>query len=549
MWLINTETLELESIVDHETVQYAILSHTWGDDEVLFSEFHDLQKARLKKNGFGKIEKTCQLARDRGLRYAWVDTCCIDKTSSAELSEAINSMFRWYKDAVVCFVYLSDLEGAGADSLQGFLDHLPQCRWITRGWTLQELIAPRNLFFYDKNWNNSWGKDDLAPRISEITKIPLDILTHKKSLDAMSIASRMSWTATRLTTRPEDMSYSLLGIFDIHMPMLYGEGNKAFLRLQEEICRRSKDLTLFAWETSRQPRYHGLFAEHPRDFAGAHDILISDGRMPYTSELRLTNKGICLMETELALVRSTGHFLNLGCSRAGDPNPRDTFVRLTKTMEGFVRTGELVSPLPDSAWWLSARDVYLPASLTAEDVRKIEHQGSHMIRFTAGPKVTIARQMPYTFWDPLNKAFMVGCTIGGVGVYQGLLELNISIQGQCRRHLIFELRADSAKPWTAPRHPMLRHKVVDGSQRPLQYWLHRDEFTQPKMSVHLRQEISRELFSAEAADAKEGEGVSSWPIHSSRQNSTSEHVPKIFVEVRKTSKETGQSWVFELTCR
>ncbi|KAF7536121.1 hypothetical protein G7054_g4798 [Neopestalotiopsis clavispora] len=549
MWLINTKTLELESKVDHETVKYAILSHTWAEDEVLWSDFNDLPTAQLKK-GFAKIEKTCELARGRGLDYAWVDTCCIDKTSSAELSEAINSMFRWYKDAAVCFVYLSDLSGDCADSLEGVLDHLPSCRWLTRGWTLQELIAPRNLYyFYDSKWKNSWPKQDLAPKISEITRIPLDILLHQKSLDTVSIASRMSWAATRQTTRAEDMSYSLLGIFDINMPMLYGEGKKAFFRLQEEICRRSKDLTLFAWQARNESstKYHGLFAEHPRDFAGAHDLQISDARMPYTSELRLTNKGICLRETELALVRSTGHFLNLGCSRVG--SPYDTFIHLTKTMDGFVRTHahELVDKLPDSAWWLSPRDVYLPASLTSDDLRRIEHQDNHTIKFTVGPKVTIARQMPYNFWDPLNKAFLIGYTSGGTGIYQGLLELSMSLKGQFhKRHLIFELRADPNKPGILPGRPhmVLKHKVIDGFHRPLQYWLDRDGFRQPKMSVHLRQEISRELLSN--TSAKEGEGLSSWSITSEK---LSEPPPKLYVEVRNTTVDTGQTWEFELACR
>jgi hypothetical protein len=109
MWLINSDNLKLENAVSHEAITYAILSHTWGDDEVTFQDFHDLKSA-IGKKGFTKIRKFCEIAKNRGIKYAWVDTCCIDKTSSAELSEAINSMYRWYQDAYVCLVYLEDVE-------------------------------------------------------------------------------------------------------------------------------------------------------------------------------------------------------------------------------------------------------------------------------------------------------------------------------------------------------------------------------------------------------------------------------------------------------
>ncbi|KAF3806073.1 hypothetical protein GCG54_00004399 [Colletotrichum gloeosporioides] len=123
MWLLDTQTLKLQEIVDPSTVNYAILSHTWEHDEVSFQDISDLDSAR-KKAGFAKISKTCELSRQRSIPYAWVDTCCIDKSSSAELSEAINSMFQWYKLSVVCFVYLSDFT---------FDKALNSSRWFTRG--------------------------------------------------------------------------------------------------------------------------------------------------------------------------------------------------------------------------------------------------------------------------------------------------------------------------------------------------------------------------------------------------------------------------------
>lgn len=145
MWLINTHTLRLEHFTSGPTLPpYAILSHTWAldEEEVSFSEMMlEVRKpSTVQKPGYAKIEKTCELARTRepGLQYAWVDTCTIDKSSSAELSEAINSMFTWYRKAAVCFVYLSDL------SKDSFSLAWEECRWWRRGWTLQVQLISRS---------------------------------------------------------------------------------------------------------------------------------------------------------------------------------------------------------------------------------------------------------------------------------------------------------------------------------------------------------------------------------------------------------------------
>ncbi len=141
MWLINTRTLDLQFFQSSEGLHYAILSHTWGDDEVSFQEMGARGQNGPRKAGWAKITKTCDIARDSfGLDYAWVDTCCIDKSSSSELSEAINSMFSWYKTAAVCVVYLEDLELILDKDCKpgstGFRDRLGACRWFSRGWTL-----------------------------------------------------------------------------------------------------------------------------------------------------------------------------------------------------------------------------------------------------------------------------------------------------------------------------------------------------------------------------------------------------------------------------
>lgn len=266
MHLINTQTLTLEYFSSGRP-QYAILSHTWGPEEVTFADFSDIAK-RESLAGFAKIKTTCDQARRDGLDYAWVDTCCINKESSAELSEAINSMFRWYGDAVVCYAFLEDLDDQGDLPITD-PSVLKRCRWFSRGWTLQELIAPRKIIFYGSSWNKVLG-DDASTLLEQVTGIASDVLRKEKSLAEVSVANRMNWAAARETSREEDIAYCLMGLFDVNMPMLYGEGSKAFLRLQEEIVKHIKDDSLFAWqataESAVEAPFRGLFASSPAEF-------------------------------------------------------------------------------------------------------------------------------------------------------------------------------------------------------------------------------------------------------------------------------------------
>jgi hypothetical protein len=213
----------------------------------------DLRKARAKK-GFSKIIETCRLARERGLGYAWIDTCCIDKSSSAELTEAINSMFNWYKESAICFAFLSDLPASECEVLE---NELRRCRWFTRGWTLQELIAPENVEFYDQGWQWRGTKKSLQQELFDITGIDHEILEDSNLLSTIPVARRMSWASTRKTSRVEDRAYSLLGLFDVNVPLIYGEGPKAFFRLQEEIMKQYNDLSLV-----RCPFLVPLFKDH-----------------------------------------------------------------------------------------------------------------------------------------------------------------------------------------------------------------------------------------------------------------------------------------------
>jgi hypothetical protein len=230
---------------------YAILSHTWGadDDEVTFK---DLSEARGKdKKGYRKLLFCGQQAALHGLEYFWVDTCCIDKSSSAELTEAINSMFRWYEESARCYVYLADVSASSSeeDGMSRWKPSFRKCRWFTRGWTLQELIAPKSVEFYSSEGHLLGNKLSLKETLHDATGIALKALESEGRicLDQFSVEERMLWAAKRTTKREEDAAYSLLGLFKIHMPLIYGEGRQgAFNRLQKEIRERSNESTVEA---------------------------------------------------------------------------------------------------------------------------------------------------------------------------------------------------------------------------------------------------------------------------------------------------------------
>src|SRR5579871_6642511 len=247
MRLLNTTKRKLEEFGGNKIPLYAILSHTWGEKEITFQDIegHDAEK----KVEYEKVRNICDMAAAHGFDYVWIDTCCIDKTSSAELSEAINSMYRWYQESGVCYAYLADVPSNAVDrQTMAISPEFSKSRWFTRGWTLQELIAPSTVIFLDQEWQEMGTKSSLQWMISEVTSIPTNILLGG-DLESASVAQRMSWASKRETTRVEDLAYCLMGIFGVNMPMLYGEGERAFIRLQEEIMKVSDDHSLFAWKS------------------------------------------------------------------------------------------------------------------------------------------------------------------------------------------------------------------------------------------------------------------------------------------------------------
>jgi len=354
MRLLHSKTLRLREFIEDDSIPpYAILSHTWGQDEVTYQDMS--VSGAKEKAGYAKIGHCCSQAAEDGFEWTWIDTydflvmpetgnaktanlyrCCIDKSSSAELSEAINSMFRWYQNAGVCYAYLADVSKDFHPRNKS--SEFSKSRWFTRGWTLQELIAPSRVIFYSRDWHALGMKDQLSDLVMKITGIDLEVL-RGQDLVFSSISKRMSWAAHRKTSRIEDIAYCLLGIFDVNMPLLYGEGKKAFLRLQEEILKSSNDQTLFAWglpstaatlesflegaeqfdqlrrqraassndyrvRTLGRPLLRGLFAESPLDFANGASIAAFQHWPAFNTKVPpiATNSGIRI---ELPLAQSS----------------------------------------------------------------------------------------------------------------------------------------------------------------------------------------------------------------------------------------------------
>jgi hypothetical protein len=333
MRLIEVRTIELRWFNDNEIPEYAILSHTWGADEVSYQELVWINRIKaftasydtpsssvaslsstqddqssvmltametmlrtstsfatnlsgvkeedlLKRQGYAKIVNAAKEAQNLGFQYIWIDTCCIDKSSSAELQEAINSMYRWYSDAEICIVYLEDVwpPSAGPDETRTASEvarhAFESSRWTKRGWTLQEVVAPVICRFYLRDWRLLGEKEEYIRELSAATSIPVFVLEDRRSVSEVSVAERMSWAAHRQTTRTEDLAYCLLGLFDIQMPLLYGEGSKAFIRLQEEILKTTDDYSLFAWcaQDATSATYRGLLARSPLEFRDCHSV-------------------------------------------------------------------------------------------------------------------------------------------------------------------------------------------------------------------------------------------------------------------------------------
>ncbi|KAG8816002.1 hypothetical protein FRC17_000502 [Serendipita sp. 399] len=300
-----------------EKLQYSILSHRWGDSEVLFHQIQtppeELAKSwkllsaneKLEKlrdhlpleigPSLDKLARFLHASKERGCNYVWADTICINKESSSELDESIRSMYAWYRDSQICIVYLSET---------GLSSRLREDPWFTRGWTLQELLAPKRLAFYSKGWKQLTQNDCIKRSLQQVTdgekedeseQLLWSYITKITEIDAedlhnfkpglYDISKRMTWASKRKTTRLEDMAYCLIGLFDINLPIAYGEKEKAFYRLQVEILQNSDDMSLFDWQ-GEASMYSSMLAASPACFSASVGL-----RADYS--LRVPDDSIC----------------------------------------------------------------------------------------------------------------------------------------------------------------------------------------------------------------------------------------------------------------
>jgi hypothetical protein len=403
----------LVEYVGDDVPQYAILSHRWEIDqeEVTLKDLIENLPSAKQKKGYRKIQSCAKQAARDGWQFFWVDTCCIDKTSSSELSEAINSMWRWYRDSQVCYAYLNDVP-ANINPVDGETAFAVS-RWFTRGWTLQELLAPSVVVLFDTDWVPIGTKMELAERINDITGIDLFYLgTDTSKLDRASVAEKMSWASARETKRPEDIAYCLLGIFGINMPLLYGEGERAFLRLQEEIIKQSDDHSILAW-IGIPWQNSGLLAHSPADFRGCGNIVrsINSGPIrPYA----ITNRGL---QIKLPLIKRRfgtsaifKTYAGLNC-RFSDDFFSDLAIPICQEENNFhyQRDTGKIRAFPITEWRRAkAQSIYMRTSTKNYTSRSEPIDDSILLRKLPRGYV-ISQVLPLGLWSPgiraINRKF------------------------------------------------------------------------------------------------------------------------------------------------
>ncbi|KAI9693237.1 MAG: hypothetical protein M1822_005233 [Bathelium mastoideum] len=250
-------------------------------------------------------------------------------------------MYRWYENASVCYVYLDDVSHDDPSAFE-------RSTWFTRSWTLQELIAPRDIIFYDKNWKYIGSRESRRDIISRITKVSTRVLQKDEDVREMSVAQRMSWASSRRATRVEDIAYSLMGLFGVNMPLLYGEGHKAFLRLQEEIIKISDDQSIFAWSGVKEG-YPGLLAQSPDAFRTCNDIIRINNRTGGTSFV-MTNRGLSVTLEIYQWKILDMYVALLNCMRIKDSEPQHHPSR------GYSRMGIFLRRLAEFDQWARVED-------------------------------------------------------------------------------------------------------------------------------------------------------------------------------------------------
>ena len=386
MRLIHTTTREICQFPANRIPPYAILSHTWDDTE---PSFQDVSRSGVVEGS--KIDKCCIQAVLDGWQYVWIDNCCINKESSTELSEAINSMFKWYKESAICYIYMKDVYH------QNRFD-FSTARWFERGWTLQELLAPSAIMFFDREWIEIGTKWRLREELTRATRISEK---HLWDPTGASIAVGMSWASRRKTTLPEDRAYSMMGLFDVNMPLIYGEGEVAFMRLQEQIVQNIPDDSIFAWNSGRFEG-GGILAKSPNLFEEPGDIVPVRPRAVQRAPYSITNQGLAIEvacrtplfdESKKSPEASQIEFgiLQLNCRRHSEPD-KCLAIKLVKIGDVFFRNEELF--VVDKRPLESLKTVYIMKHFDIE--KNILADQKNTQRFAVRLRPAFARRFQWT---------------------------------------------------------------------------------------------------------------------------------------------------------
>ncbi|KAI3396474.1 hypothetical protein diail_12094 [Diaporthe ilicicola] len=358
MWLINTSTFQLREFTE-STPRYATFCYITDENGASFEDLAQT-KANPCKNGIGTIQRACDQARAAGSEWLWNDAACVDKRSSAAVSEAVNSLAQIYRDCEFSMIYLDDLNQSAVDDT--LVEKLAECRWTRNVWAIPQIVFSGTSYFYSSGWIRIGDKASLLPHLSSIMGIDQAVLETSDCLEDYSIARRMSWASGMSFSRKEDVAYALLGLFDVSMPIVYGEGRKAFNRLQEEIMKNTDDFSLLAWETLDDQEYNGVFATAPDCFSRFRNGRTTPLRI--RGEVQIHCAGITIQ----ASLCSTPSGLFLPLEGPGGP---ECWVALSKWNGGFVRRGGKLAWNMPGPMSLSSSKVCVKRDVSAHVSRRI----------------------------------------------------------------------------------------------------------------------------------------------------------------------------------
>ncbi|KAF4827487.1 Vegetative incompatibility protein HET-E-1 [Colletotrichum tropicale] len=463
MRLINVNTRALEEF-HTKPPQYAILSHTWAPDgeELLYDH---MIKGQTTRDCIGKtkLDGCCKQAKDDSLEYVWIDTCCINRANATELGEAINSMFRWYQGSTTCYAYLADVN----EGDRNFHDSFRASRWFQRGWTLQELLAPKDVVFYDRSWQLLGSKNQLAGIVEEVTGIPRPYLLGYVGLQSASVAQRMSWAAKRTTTREEDIAYCLLGIFNVMIPMIYGERNQAFTRLQEQIMKRTPDDSILAWGLATDlahvernnggvNKFGGVLATSPSAFLHSGAIVVGGnldvsgirgGFLHAKLDLHIDADGQTFGLLNCRPKDSTHKAVGIPLCRVNPGEDSDEYLRPQGGKASLLSTSSIQTSRA------SPRSVRILESLQFADEVAFDRRHGFSIETPSSGELLLLDVHPQESWEKENSFILTGADFSRDSIQQTWLKFRHTASPSDDFLIVLELEIKDSQP-TARCHVM-----------------------------------------------------------------------------------------------